>query len=96
MTVAPPPPKCCLVIACECEVSIVFDSGREIRSICGQWMVITRGEELPFCPACRKQKKNWRHVTQPEIDARDRAFLKAIERLGFLGPDSRLGATENT
>lgn len=85
------PSKSCLTLVCENEIT-----RQGIAFLCGQWLIVTRGDELPYCHACKLPQRTWRLATEQEIAARDAAFLRAIERLGFLGPDSHLDAPERS
>jgi hypothetical protein len=68
--------KCSVTIVCE---NVITKDGVDV--LCGQWLVVTRGEELPFCRRCKQQQRTWRLATSEEIDARDRAFLRSFEQL---------------
>ena len=84
------PSKVVVVVVCENEIT---KDG--ISFVCGKWMVITRGEELPHCHACKLPQRTWRIATDQEIDANDRAFLRAIERIAPT-PDDHLGWRERS
>lgn len=73
-----------VVLVCENEIT-----QGALTLVCGHWLVLTRGEELPHCHACKKPQRTWRVVTDREIERRDRLFLQAIERMVFIGPDDR-------
>lgn len=73
------PSKVCVVITCENEIT------RDgIAFACGNWMVVTRGDELPYCYRCKRPQRCWRLVTEQEIAARDRAFERRLEQVAPL------------
>jgi hypothetical protein len=87
------PSKIVVVVICENRVRVDDETVRA----CGHWMVVTRGDELPFCHACKKQDRSWRLATEQEIAAKDRAFLRCIERTQFApDADAHLGGLEQT
>lgn len=86
------PSKVIIVVACE---NVIKDAA-DVEHICGNWMIVTRGDELPYCHRCKKRDRVWRLVTEQELAANDAAFLKGVERLELRDPDGRLGATERT
>lgn len=85
-----PPPKCCIVVVCENERTNPRDGATEP---CGEIMIVTRGDELPYCHRCKKRDRVWRLMTEQEIAANDAAFLQLIERMSV---DGHLGAAEQS
>ncbi len=70
------PSTICLTL--ECENEITRDG---LAVTCGQWVVVTRGDELPYCYACKQPRRSWRFVTPIEIAHRDGVFLRLLECL---------------